>query len=103
MLILVGRALANVHMHADAERHEAMHQLFTELDIDGDGQIKSAEALHYLKDHWKDGSMGSTCLDSASEEFIQEADGADDGTTVSEAELQAALSKRLQERLCDMP
>jgi hypothetical protein len=81
---------------------DAMHNLFKALDVDGDGQIKSIEALKYLKNHWRDESVGSDGLDTVSRAFIAETDtdGAEEGQTVSEAELQRALSSRLQVCRC---
>ena len=93
--------LATVSVAADngvAKQDSAMHHLFQALDIDGDGQIRSTEAINYFRRHWKGGGDEDGGVASAGEAFIDAIDTADEGDTVSEAELQRALSSRLQVR-----
>lgn len=84
--------------HGAAKQDSAMHHLFQALDIDGDGQIRSAEALKYFQHHWKGGGDDDGGVSGAGKAFIEAIDTADEGDTVSEAELQRALSTRLQVR-----
>lgn len=94
--------LVNAAAKETARQHSAMHSLFQALDVDGDGQVKSTEALKYLKEHWKDGPGGGAALDEASHAFIEAVDTGDEGETVSEQELSRSLSERLQVRLESM-
>jgi hypothetical protein len=97
-LALLSRAAAGGQARQPGRQHDAMHHLFQALDVDGDGQVKSAEALQYLRDHCTDGMASHGGLDSASQAFIDAVDTADEGQTVSEEELQRALAGRLQVR-----
>jgi hypothetical protein len=79
-----------------AKQHNAMHDLFKAIDSDSNGQIQPEEALRYFNKRWKvsKSDMGSAA--GASKAFMDEVDGQDEGQTVSEAEMQQALSRRLK-------
>jgi hypothetical protein len=78
------------------KQHSAMHHLFEAIDSDGNGQIQPEEALYFFKEQWNASKSDSSSAVGASKAFMDEVDGQDEGQTVSEAEMQKALSRRLK-------
>jgi len=73
---------------APKEWQGSLGQLFSQIDTDGDGQIEASEAARYIGDS----SVGAEDL-----QYMQaNVDGADQGDTISENELQRHLQSLMK-------
>ena len=73
---------------APREWQGSLGQLFSQIDTDGDGQIEASEAARYIGDS----SVGAQDL-----QYMQaNVDGADQGDTISETELQRHLQSLMK-------
>lgn len=68
-----------------------MGELFSKIDTDGDGQIEASEAARYIGD----ASVGAEDLEC----MQANVDGADQGDTISEKELQRHLQSLMKASL----
>ena len=73
---------------APREWQGSLGQLFSQIDTDGDGQIEASEAARYIGDS-SVGAQDLQCMQA-------NVDGADQGDTISENELQSHLQSLMK-------
>lgn len=73
---------------APREWQGSLGQLFSQIDTDGDGQIEASEAARYIGDS-SVGAQDLQCMQA-------NVDGADQGDTISENELQRHLQSLMK-------
>ena len=89
-IVTLSGAFCKVSKGAPAPREwqGSLGQLFNQIDTDGDGQIEASEAARYLGDA-SVGAEDLQCMQS-------NVDGADQGDTISEGELQRHLQSLMK-------
>lgn len=76
--------------------HLGLDEYFKKIDVDGDGQVAPAEAKRFIRQ-----TLGTTHEGELSDAIVQmtsNLDGTDQGSTISEKEVEAHLRKLMQVR-----
>lgn len=79
------------HLCSEQESKQALRELFTSLDSDGDGQIRKSEASMYIKTHT---GQALKVVQAEAEQLMASLDGSDTDSTISIEELEKNLDLR---------
>lgn len=81
------------NLGSERDSKQALRELFTSLDRDGDGQIREAEASMYIKTQT---GQAAKLVKEEAEQLMASLDGSDTDDTISIEELEKSLGLRGQ-------